>query len=567
MIEALDFPKLPYGSIGTKHDLRLLAYKGGANYRRDLGRARMERKELGEMINDRLPLLRAFHDVITSMIVLGYSVVYIKKLLGIIKHFYEWGEQAKIDLTHENAVAGFYNYADYLALRVRAEKSIKYITARNELKALDYVLGKVLGFERGITKNTWFNSSQASSGTRKSDKTNLADVSRFGKALLSIVNTLTIEKIYGTLPIEITLPCGNVLVEYCGLRKPESTKLNSPEISEKSKNALLKARRRRADDHSPKTRHTVINLRIEAELLIFISQTSLNLAQAATMLTSKFRFETADDMINVYRVFKRRRQGEAEFTIFKAYREVFAKYLKWRDDIFGGDDNRLFPIWYSNAIPAGSDRRAFEILGRRLRPLGYTIYKAMALRSLRSNWLLRKTLDPGITAEMAQHTKETLFKHYAKPHHQTAAIEISRYLKFVDKPTDSSLIGLCESKSGPSANLNKISVLRPEPDCRNPAGCLFCIYHIDIDSQDYIWKLCTLRHLKKIELNNATPPHKASPSHPAREVADIINRKLAAYSQSSQKRADWLTESNDRILEGNYHPAFSAFIEIMELAS
>jgi hypothetical protein len=94
-----------------------------------------------------------------------------------------------------------------------------------------------------------------------------------------------------------------------------------------------------------RTRHPLFNLRIEAELLIFIAQTGMNLAQANQLTVGKFTYQSYEEGYKVRRIYKNRRQGEVEFTVYSEYRIHFETYLKWRSAILEGlDDERLFPL-------------------------------------------------------------------------------------------------------------------------------------------------------------------------------------------------------------------------------
>ncbi|MBI6155043.1 site-specific integrase, partial [Serratia surfactantfaciens] len=108
----------------------------------------------------------------------------------------------------------------------------------------------------------------------------------------------------------------------------------------------------------------------------------------------------------------------------------------------------------------------------------------------------------------------------------------------------------------------------PRPDCINAAGCLFCIQHRDIESEDHVWSLDSLRYLKSLELARYRPPvlsQNMAAEHPALLVIERLAAKLRFFEESSEVRRLWVEESKARIREGNYHPAWDGFIRLAEL--
>ncbi|WP_318351489.1 hypothetical protein [Klebsiella quasipneumoniae] len=98
----------------------------------------------------------------------------------------------------------------------------------------------------------------------------------------------------------------------------------------------------------------------------------------------------------------------------------------------------------------------------------------------------------------------------------------------------------------------------PRPDCINAAGCLFCTQHRDIESEDHVWSLGSLRHLKSLELARYRPSSSGkhlTTEHPALLVIDRLTAKLRFFEESSEVRRLWVEEARARISEGDYHPA------------
>jgi len=173
-----------------------------------------------------------------------------------------------------------------------------------------------------------------------------------------------------------------------------------------------------------------------------------------------------------------------------------------------------------------------------------------------------------MTAEMAQHHKETLLKVYETPSQQRAASEIIRFHLHND-PALANKAPLLAIAPGECDGTPKISSAKPqtapEPDCRRPSGCLWCEHHRDIDSLDYIWSLACFRHLKILELSKVLPTKKESKTtHPAEHTIQRLGEKLSWFRDSNDTRREWVEESLARVEEGYYHNQWSYLIESVE---
>jgi hypothetical protein len=79
--------------------------------------------------------------------------------------------------------------------------------------------------------------------------------------------------------------------------------------------SVLKLRAEWEAEHSLRTRFPLVNIRIEAELLVFIAQTGMNLSQAHNLRRTQYSYKSTIDGYEV-RDYKERRQGEVLFEIF-----------------------------------------------------------------------------------------------------------------------------------------------------------------------------------------------------------------------------------------------------------
>jgi len=297
--------------------------------------------------------------------------------------------------------------------------------------------------------------------------------------------------------------------------------------------------------------------------LIFIAQTGMNLAQAFKLRVGKFSYQSHLDGYHVRRIYKGRKRGEVEFDIYSEYRNIFERYLAWRKVFFPNeDDGLLFPL----CSPQGRScdvAPACNAIKKRTAVLGIKFFGARALRKTRVNWLMRRSRDPALTADMHQHTEETLLRQYHQPHHQAAIVEISRFISASDPALAGPGPGACIGAA--PTPIQDISHVAPIPDCISPAGCLFCTHQRDIDSEDHTWSLASYRYYKSLELVRHRPHQGSKSPLPAEAVIDRVTTKLKYISASSEVRNLWVSESLARVDEGDFHPKWDGFIRLTEL--
>jgi hypothetical protein len=313
-------------------------------------------------------------------------------------------------------------------------------------------------------------------------------------------------------------------------------------------------------------RRDLINLRIQAELLMFIGQTGMNLAQAAQIPLSRFNYSSDIDGYKV-RDYKPRRKGEVLFEIFSEYRSHFERYLEWRRELFNDAEKRLFPLMRRNGVREDS-KITFAYIKTACRNTRVTWTPPSTLRGTRVNWLLRRSGDPDMTAEMAQHHERTLLDVYEVPSQQRAVSEIIQF-HLQNDPALACKTLLLAVGPGECDGIPKTSPAKPEtapgPDCLRASGCLWCEHHRDIDSLDYVWALACFRHIKILELSQILPTSKESKvMHPAEHTIEKLSEKLLWFRDSNKTRREWVEESLARVEEGYYHDNWSYLIEAME---
>src|SRR5690606_29743850 len=129
----------------------------------------------------------------------------------------------------------------------------------------------------------------------QSDKSNLADSAAFGQFLVTLCRAFTSETLRGPLPYVLHLPNG------AERHWPRN-------MSRGNSRPPLHPHQNISDQGG---RSVMANLRIQAELAIFIAQSGMNYSQASMLQRMKIRWKNDDDDVLAFRVYKDRREGEA----------------------------------------------------------------------------------------------------------------------------------------------------------------------------------------------------------------------------------------------------------------
>jgi integrase len=564
----LTFPMLEYGATETPWDLRPLLFRGGAAAKVKNVSQQIAKGELGSVLPDRIELVTLLHEHLTDDLAGGGSRFSAQNKIGALRRLFAWIDSERVDLSLQTAANAFIRWTEHMLQRHRVDRSFSDATLYELSKLTATMLDRALGRQASLSKSVRIRKPRGKGKlhTSNADKQSLQNTFEFGHLLADVCNTLTWKATIGPLPVCIQLRTGRVLEQWSGLPSPEKvaarrTRPQKPAEIEASR----VARADREEDKTLRTRYPLVNLRIESELLMFIAQTGLNLQQAHTLRVEEFHYTSHLDGYQV-RTYKKRRDGEVLFEIYASYREWFECYLEWRSEWFPSEpDGLLFPL-VRNRGRIVEEAPQFTNLTRICREIGVPIVRPRKLRGTRINWLLRESQNPQQVAELAQHTMETLIRVYADPHPQVAMVEITRFHQQTDPTLSPPAPGRCVSvKPEPVVEMPKNA---PRPDCINAAGCLFCTQHRDIESEDHVWSLSSLRHLKSLELARYRPPSSGkqpTTEHPALLVIDRLTAKLHFFEESSEVRRLWVEEAKARISEGDYHPAWDGFIRLAEL--
>lgn len=549
---SLNFPGVIFGPRETPWDLNVLLYQGGAAVRFKVAQKLINEGRLGTPLVDRFDLVAAFHSEIQGAFASGGSRETTDAQVSHVRKLFVFAESASLPLTLEHIVETYLTWCDSLYHRTMVKRThgIKVKgSAQTHLankSAFSYAVAVGVLIDRFLDRHSSIVEliRIRPEGHRKppvgfvADKQNLEETFAFGHMVQDLCDGLTISVVRDTpLPVRIILRTGQELVR-------------------SGRDNIISA------SASPlRGRYSLANIRIEAELFMFIGQTGINSAQAVGAKLQNFFYVSHLDGYQV-KDYKARRQGTVLFEIYKDYKPHFERYLEWRRQLFP-TSTELFPFAGFEGTRAES-----KFSGARVRricaELNIKYVPPRTLRNTRVNWLLRKSADPDLTAEMSQHTKKTLLGVYERPSMQRAIIEATLFWEKIDphiKKTQSVAPGSC---TGIPRTMDDMPKNAPKADCNKPAGCLWCSNHRDVDSQDYIWALTSFKHLKVIELSKTRTLRAQNDPPPAQVVIDRINGKLSWFDGSNELRKEWVLEAEARIEEGDFHPDFRTEIYVLE---
>jgi hypothetical protein len=557
----LTIPEIACGSSETVWDLSRWLYLGAARAAHKTVYSEIRLGRWGAIQIDRVELVRAIHVAIKSKIVLGGARATARNEVLALNWFVRWIDEHGYPFDLDGVADAYLHWTDSLIHEARVRKSYKDRTAYSRGRAVGGILDLALERPSAIILSTRLHQPKWPRKLQgvKAGKQNLAETFAFGRLLQDICDGITLEALWGPTPLRIPLSSGGELLHYSGRPAPSAVPSKRKSNIKRVENAKRLFDSKRTLD----TRFPIANMRILAELLTFIAQTGMNLAQAHRITLRHFSYASDVDGYKV-RDYKARRGGEVLFEIFKEYRSHFERYLAWRRSVFP-DDSRLFPVYRLKTFE--STAPSFSQIQQACKQAGARWIPPSLLRSTRINWLLRRSGDHDLTAEMAQHRKQTLLGTYEIPSLQRTIGEVTRFWQQADpylamrSPATAIAPGECDG--APSA-VRDMPHGAPEPDCIRPSGCLWCEHHRDIDSLDYVWALNCFRHLKILEVGKYHPPHGTVVRHPADYAIDRISEKLVWFRDSNATRRAWVEESLTRVEEGHYHPDWARLIVNME---
>lgn len=570
-----DFHNVAYGKLETHWSLLPLLYSGGAGENARLVAEKINAGAFGKPILKRLSAIRCIYDFICGELEAGRSKHTVIKSIRELRQLYSWGDRNDRPLTQKSLEADFLEWANHLRHRSEVAHEIKSNTAYSALKIVSRLIANSFdssGGDKPVSSSSNLIASTGMSRTKRSRKalnaeeeqTLIANLFSFGEYLLDLSTALTTAAIRSEDPIEVTFRSGKSMKIRTAPRSKSRAAWNQGTITsdcEPDANGI-----RRLRPACDQNRYPLVNLRISAELLIFIAQTGMNLSQAAKLRAAGFSYRSHTDGYEVHRVYKNRRSGEVAFSIYREYRPIFENYLAWRRQLFPSsqsDNDYLFPFWQSPRRVSLAPPY-FTSIKRRCSTLGIRYFGPQALRLLRTNWLLKNSHDTALVAELAQHSERTLTETYERPSLRTVSLEVSQFHATWEPVLLAPAPGVC-AHPVPKLLASTPSDA-PRPDCISPAGCLFCTHHRDIESADHVWSLASYRHLKSLELAAYGDSHQAGKPNPAATAISFISRKLEEFRKIDPSQSSWVDEALSRVAEEDFHPRWEGFIRLMEIS-
>ncbi len=546
MGDEFQFGGVDYNDRQIPLTLTPLLYRGGAGCDMREFWGRMRRREFGSPSVHRFTLVVLLFRNLSNIVSMGGSLTTLRSRVDRLRSFYAFADSRQLEITRKNVVGIYISWVREL-YRVCVAAGEKEITIGDYGAASG--LATLLGEATSLGRDSFVKPSKLRAPKKtakalgaKVDRQDIKQARDFAENLIDIMRCLSSEACRSVLPVQIKFRNGIETDHYAALNQYA---------------ARMPSTADQLSDTSTSVRYPLYNLRVEAEMMIFISQTSMNLGEAAKLKMQKFKYKAAGAFTEVCG-YKGRKKGEVLFTIYNEYKPYFINYLKFRSCI-GLDKDTVF-LFGKICQPGhvlSTNPNPRSLIGF-LKRIGLSHVPASTFRRTRQNWLARKMGDPEMAAEMGQHDLKTYARYYSRPHHQTAAVEFSRYFKTLDASRASVMDGTC------GGNEPRLITTAPErldvPDCINPASCFFCENYKGIRSYDYIWSILTFAKLKRYEqLCNKCPT--AEPN----DLIARINEIQEQFSGQGAACAAWSDKAEKQVALGNHHPRWAGFFDILQV--
>lgn len=542
---------------GAAFDLRAFLYKGVAGLGRRRAQSKLESGQLGRPLMERLPLLQAIHQRWQAGVRSNsLSRATIATEWQGLADFVAFADRSDSKLTPGNVERTYLAWGAHVAARSGVSGGVKYAQAMNVARVIcpaTDLTAKRLLWKTKIIKPKKCGASGA--------KENLKDTGVFIQLMLETIRQLPVEVIRGPLPAMLRFGETEYPID-CRFRrfKPiDSLKQQDPYFLKKAK----EARERNSRDTSNRKRAQLINLRLEAEMLVFINQTSCNLTQALQLTGGKFRYQSDGDYVWI-RPWKMRARHAVELRINKGYRPWFEAFLKWREAIFPGDPEGLtFPFIISDGDMAmRRTSYTFNQARRLCKALGRPFVSSMQHRKTVGNFVKRRA-DRQMAAELLSNDSRTFQEHYEEPDHQRGAAELVHFFDTLEGMVGEA-VGPGGCQEGKPTPLQDAPPAAPKPDCEGGAGCLFCLKNRDLRSFDHAWNLASFHHLKLLEFNADRTSLSLKGNHPVLLTAERAAAKLDAMACEDAECSEWVAEARLRVQEGRYHLHYIENFEALE---
>lgn len=553
------------GRATFDYDLRKLMFWGGANLPPKLKDFSEISKLVGPIVENRIPFVIELHKTLQTSISAGVRQTTIGMKVAILRTFFSFSESKNIDLSlcFESAKAAVSHWIQYQWQRIRIG-AITENTGHTYAWPVISTLAEIFNCssEELIGRVTL---PRANRDGRTNEKVDLQAVDHFLDDLEDIVNSLNLNAIRGPWPIAINFRTGEeVLYNGAGSYAQKLPVQTSRSPHNKSR------RKKRNNDSSYASRKKIINLRVNAEILLFIGATGANLQVTMDLKVQDLKYQSFGDQYKVTG-FKNRKHDSLEIRIPKSYRTKLENWLTFRTMVFEGICvENLFPILDANLTEVKIEgERGFRPLEKIFNRAGKKRIPAMVLRYARAQKLIRSEAvgkDLSKVATELQHGLPTLLKSYIKGSQQTASIELTQYfkhLKDADARNNLRVGGSCNSPNSPRS-IDSTSNSHPEPDCINPSGCLFCTHYRSIDDFDYIHTILSYQEFLKMRLRLAGSSKAVDPMilSAIEKITEHISYVMSMEGKISAdaKLAAGLIEND------HFHPKWRGWIELLTIS-
>lgn len=568
--ENLTFPTITYGTHSTHWDFAALLHRGAASVDRRRVEMLLQLGQFGKRDQSRIPLVRSFHRTLSDELARGVPIATVETAMRCVWSFIRWADSTASPLDLDNVQSTFLAWSEYLVARVRIRKEVKEDNAHRDASRVAHLISRAIDSTGITTPQSLMRLTRLRRKAKRKhlgargDRVNLQATFSFGNFLADICSGLGEAVVKGPLPVNIPLRDGKTIF-ISGYTRITSEQVSLAGRKRRKYERTREPLREHENPHDDAKRGRLLSLRVEAELLIFIAQTGMNLAQAFNLNREHYRWQKDEEDLLVYRVYKGRRSGEAIFRCFSAYRPHLNAYLSWLDQTgISGVTGKLFPFFRHGIVPPARKLPSFSAVKFAADQIGVERFGPRSLRKTRVNWLLRQSADLGIASEMAAHSKETLLRYYDEPHHQTASAEIVRFHAATDPTLDAPGPGSCASGGLAPVAIVTTPDEASKPDCVSAEGCLFCTYHRDVMTEEYCWKLTSHSRLKALEMALYKPPKKEA-THPINLVIDRIEAKLHLIAAGSDLRSEWVRNARDKARSGRLHPIWRTQFELLNI--
>lgn len=386
----------------------------------------------GTALEARLPIVEALTDYFNGLMAQRKSSASIYSYVSSLTLFMRWADRVDFDLTHERASieAAFLKHDEHIYRKAWGTKEIKQSVAYGHMQRVAQCLSAVLnrapydGLKHSSRVSKAYKWPRATSVSRSAEKQHLGDAQALGYFCVDLGNALTIEAIHGKLPIIVdTLrPDGmrgtfEVLPPRYQRALEGNDRKYTPEITRKLCEPT---------DKLNQYRGWLLRLRLLAEFVIFVYQTGINVTSALRIERQGLKFKSAGGSGWYVTSRKGRKHGAVSFPIYDDYRPRLKQYIKFVDYFFP-DAPYLFPLVSETGRSLG--RLQYNNIRECCSRAGIPWMPPRTTRKTRVNFLDRTVGDPDVSAEMAQHTRETFKQNYERPSQQRAMAALTHFGK------------------------------------------------------------------------------------------------------------------------------------------